>query len=385
MTRPRERTLRLILRKMSLNKTTDTLDPKELDSLEKIKKEIEKYKDIYNKLLKDNKKLDKGKDETLNLATAFQQRYEHLKQLVQKEEQDQQQRKDDLKRRLTKVKNEESQLKGEEERLKEECCQIDQMESQLRQQTQVSTAVPEETIVFTGDISREEEVFSLKSEIVYPMDGGTAFITFEDEEVAQNILSMEMHDVLLGNCHITLEAKPATFFMPSFVEMNTPICPNRILVSNLPKNLTDDKESWVQDRLEVHFSKTRNGGGEVESVCILQDSRNVVIAFVDNNVAQGLVDKEYHEVQLPKKKHKVRVTPFLNGEIKNLQITVSASRRTVLLTGIPDVMEQDSMQDSLEFHFQKASNGGGEVDAIVFNPMGHRTLAVFKNDCPTDQ
>lgn len=59
-------------------------------------------------------------------------------------------------------------------------------------------------------------------------------------------------------------------------------------------------------------------------------------------------------------------------------------RRTVLLTGIPAIADQDSLQDLLEIHFQKTSNGGGEVDAIIYNPLGQHTLAVFDEDSPTE-
>lgn len=58
--------------------------------------------------------------------------------------------------------------------------------------------------------------------------------------------------------------------------------------------------------------------------------------------------------------------------------------RTVQLTGIPPIMEQDNLQDNLEIHFQKAANGGGEVESITYNPMGHTTLAVFVEDSPED-
>lgn len=52
--------------------------------------------------------------------------------------------------------------------------------------------------------------------------------------------------------------------------------------------------------------------------------------------------------------------------------------RTVLLTGIPDVMAQETLQDLLEIHFQKSTNGGGEIDECLYNPVGHQTSAVFE-------
>ena len=56
---------------------------------------------------------------------------------------------------------------------------------------------------------------------------------------------------------------------------------------------------------------------------------------------------------------------------------MTMSLRTVLLTGIPDVMEQETMQDLLEIHFQKNGNGGGEIEAFLYNPLGQQASAVF--------
>lgn len=53
--------------------------------------------------------------------------------------------------------------------------------------------------------------------------------------------------------------------------------------------------------------------------------------------------------------------------------------RTVLLTGIPDVLDLESLQDYLTVHFQKESNGGGEVLQCAYHPPGGRTLAVFSD------
>lgn len=58
--------------------------------------------------------------------------------------------------------------------------------------------------------------------------------------------------------------------------------------------------------------------------------------------------------------------------------------RTVLLTGIPDIMDKDNLQDNLEIHFQKTTNGGGEVESIIYNPLDHTTLALFEEDSPKD-
>lgn len=238
--------------------------------------------------------------------------------------------------------------------------------------------MPEKKVVFNGEVAEEGDAssFDVNPRIVYPMEGGTAFITFEEEAVAEKILALKEHVVQLGDCSISVQAEPVQFLVPVSVEMDTQVCPQRILVSNLPRKEQVDR---ILDKLEIHFSKSKYGGGEVEERVMLEDSGNVVIKFVHSNIAKGLTDKHVHEIEIEKgKKNKVKVTPFLNGEITLLKTCTITCSKTVLLTGIPAVMEKDSLQDMLEIHFQKSANSGGEVDAIVYNPEGERSLAVFE-------
>lgn len=58
--------------------------------------------------------------------------------------------------------------------------------------------------------------------------------------------------------------------------MDTDVCPRRILVSNLPRM----DEEMLLNKLEIHFSKTKNGGGEVETCELRRDMWTVVITFV---------------------------------------------------------------------------------------------------------
>ena len=56
---------------------------------------------------------------------------------------------------------------------------------------------------------------------------------------------------------------------------------------------------------------------------------------------------------------------------------MSVCPRTVLLKGTPDVMERETLQDLLEIHFQKSGNGGGEIEAFLYNPLGQQISALF--------
>ncbi|XP_067268905.1 interferon-induced 35 kDa protein homolog isoform X1 [Pseudorasbora parva] len=348
-------------------------------------KEIHKCKEQLEGLLKEQKTLRDGIDKNKTFAKEFRQRVEGRK--VSNEEVNKKYTKtiQKKKEKCRIIQEEQNRLQMEIMKIKEELQSLDHKNSRRKKQTEISTAVPERRVVFEGKTKDGAHAvsFDVDSRIVYPMEGGTAMITFEEKDVAQKILTQKEHKVELGDCdhRITLQAKPIQFLVPEHVEMETLVCPHRILVSNLPKEEAEDK---VLDKLNIHFSRKRDGGGEVEDVDMLHDSGTVVITFVDDDIAKHLSDKQDHEVDFGKKKYKVKVTPFLNGEIAQMKMCNSECMRTVLLTGIPDIMVKDNLQDNLEIHFQKTTNGGGEVESILYNPLGHIILALFEEDCPKD-
>ncbi|XP_041672855.1 interferon-induced protein 35 [Cheilinus undulatus] len=354
------------------------------DSLEGIKALTEKYKEQYEVLLKDQKHIASCRDDQCENTKKFKECSEKLTEELKK----------DKKNYEDQLANEEMKLKSLEEEDAKLMKQIEEVEAalqeeegkceELQQQAELFAAVPEKKVIFTGLTGKEGDTqFEMKPHIVYPMDGGTALVTFEEEVVAKKILEMGKHKVNLNEdckecteCSITVEARPIQLMLPELVEIKSEVCPKRILISNLPKMDTDT----LLNKLEIHFSKTKNGGGEVDDREFLTDSGNVVLTFLKADFARGLADTEYHEVVLQpgKKSHRVRVTPFLNGNITNLKTKTSICPRTVLLTGIPPIMERDALQDLLEIHFQKGSNGGGEITAFLYNPLGQTASAIFK-------
>ena len=62
----------------------------------------------------------------------------------------------------------------------------------------------------------------------------------------------------------------------SVLQIDSEVCPLRILISSLPKMDTDT----LLNKLEIHFSKTKNGGGEVDDCEMMADSWTVVLTFV---------------------------------------------------------------------------------------------------------
>ncbi|NXI48118.1 IN35 protein, partial [Galbula dea] len=250
-------------------------------------------------------------------------------------------------------------------------------------------ALPEKKMVFKGLVTNKEDMnkLVLTPRIYYPLLGGSALITFEKAEVAQRIIEMKEHMVELSyekeleeleQCRVRVQAEPVDILLPSALEIGLTRISRSILVSNLP-SLGISQEALL-DKLELFFSKTKNGGGEVESTEFLSDSGQVMLTFAQDRVAELLIERGHIQVLIGKGKYKVKISPYMSGDITNLQLQPSRCPRTVLLAGIPDVLDKESMRDALEIHFQKASRGGGEVDALDYLPAGRGGVAVFEED-----
>ncbi|CAJ1076377.1 interferon-induced 35 kDa protein [Xyrichtys novacula] len=347
------------------------------DSLEAIEALTNKLKKQHEQLLQDQKELATCRDDLQDRAKKFKER---TKKLSQDLKEDEDSHKEEIRKEKAKVallKEEEIDLMKHIEEVEAALQEEEAKYEHMKQQTDVFSAVPEKNMVFKGLTGVEgDSQFEMKPHIIYPMEGGTALITFEEEKVARNIVDMKEHCVNLGGeCFITVGARPVQLLTPSLVEIQSEVSPRCILISNLPRMDTEP----LLNKLEIHFSKTKNGGGEVEDREFLPDSGTVVITFLKSDFARGLAETEFHDVALlPRGKgHRVRVTPFLNGTVTKFKTKMRVCPRTVLLTGIPAVMERETLQDLLEIHFQKSGNSGGEIEAFLYNPQGHKTSALF--------
>ncbi|KPP79927.1 hypothetical protein Z043_100457 [Scleropages formosus] len=156
-----------------------------------------------------------------HFAEEFRQRTVKLKEDLEEEEEDRAKNQQSIKVKINTVQMEASRLKTEVGRAEEELSHLDQLSKELKQQTEVSTAMPEKSVVFTGALSEDMDTcsFDMKPYIVFPMEGGTALITFEEEEVAQNILSLKEHQVRLGECFIRVEAQTVQVLEPCHIEV----------------------------------------------------------------------------------------------------------------------------------------------------------------------
>lgn len=353
------------------------LEPSE-ETLEGVQALIQKQKQTYEQLVADQKELQTSINESQTMTQMFQKRAEDLRKALEEDQELNMESITQEQERLSLMQQEETELKQELDRVMKDLDQEEQRNQQLRLQADVFSGAPEKVVVFKGHTGRPHDPpqFEMKPEVLYPMEGGTALVTFEDPAVAKNIVMKRKHKVDLGGeFHITVEARFVPITRPQTVEIDAEVCPRRVLVSELTQM---DKE-MLEDKLFIHFSQRKYGGGEVDHCELLPESGHAIITFIEDNVAKGLTDREYQDVMLAdRKKHRVRVTPFVNGRITNLETRTKLCSQTVLLTGIVDVADPETLQDLLEIHFQKSTNGGGEIEAFLYCPEGQSKTAVFQ-------
>ncbi|NXE95696.1 IN35 protein, partial [Menura novaehollandiae] len=160
------------------------------------------------------------------------------------------------------------------------------------------SALPEKKMMYKGLIGNKEDMnkLMLTPLIRYPLPGGSALITFEEAEVAQRIIEVREHMVELScgekleeldRCRVRVQAVPVEILLPSALEVGLTQSSRSILVSDLPR--LGISEEALLDKLELFFSKTKNGGSEVESREFLDDSGQVVLTFTQDGGAWGVL------------------------------------------------------------------------------------------------
>ncbi|GCC29690.1 hypothetical protein chiPu_0008132 [Chiloscyllium punctatum] len=248
--------------------------------LEIIQQEIENCKAFHNALQNDIAQLKKAKHESELIAQEFNARIEKLQQSMEDDQLEQHKRDLNFQKQLKDAEIVNDNLREDERNMKDELMRLEEERSELEKQLKVSFSMPEKQWCFNGKIEKDGNPaveFDLKPCIHYPIKGGSAVITFEDETVTNNILEMEEHVIELGDCQFKIKAQPLKLPMLKEIEIQTQVCKRRILVSDIPKFPSPDQ---LLDKLELYFSKQRNGGGEVENTVLLEDSGNVIVTFV---------------------------------------------------------------------------------------------------------
>lgn len=270
-------------------------------------------------------------------------------------------------------------LQEEQTRLKMRLQELQQLKRELGDapQGKVPFLVPEIPLVFQGHTQQDKDVpksLVFKVRISYPLPGGSALVTFEDPKVAAQVLQHKEHQIKVEECRLQVQVQPLELPMVTTIQVSSHLSSRRVLVSGLPAGLGLSEEELL-DKLEIFFGKTRNGGGDVEVRELHQGG--IMLGFAEDGVAQHLCRIGQFTVPLGGQQFPLTVSPYLKGEIQKAEIRSCPEPHSVLVLNIPDVLDGPELTDILETHFQKPTQGGGEVEALTVVPQGQRGLAVF--------
>ncbi|XP_074117735.1 interferon-induced 35 kDa protein isoform X2 [Sminthopsis crassicaudata] len=268
-------------------------------------------------------------------------------------------------------------LKEEQKRLKLRKEELQQLRKGVFQKEEVPFPVPQAVLVFRGRKKENKEVPDVlisHLRIHYPLPGSSALVSFEDAGVATGLLRQREHSILLEKCRLPVRLQPVELPVPTAIKVLTWLCRRKILVLGLPPALQLGEEQLL-DKLELFFSKPSNGGGEVQTRELLPGA--AVLSFADDRVAQRLTSICHFFVPLGPHSVPLRVFPYVNGKIQEIEINCCPAPHSVLVHNIPDILDGEELLDVLEIHFQKPSQGGGEVEALVCVAPGTQKLALF--------
>ncbi|NXF79868.1 NMI protein, partial [Sclerurus mexicanus] len=206
--------------------------------------------------------------------------------------------------------------------------------------------------------------------IPFRLNKNQALLTFDDEEVAQRLTKKGKHSVSLDSKAVDVKAVPVTLEMGIKFELHVTISGRKICVSDIPE--LPIPEDWMRDQLELNFYKTQQGGGgEVEDVTYDRQSRTAVITFLTPGASNNFVGCTKYPFFAQGRSYRLSVSPSVDLRLKNCQAYCGVSEKTILLKGIQEMEEdEESIQDMIEIHFQKPSNGGGEIEKIKYISRG---------------
>ncbi|XP_030066366.1 N-myc-interactor isoform X2 [Microcaecilia unicolor] len=297
-------------------------------------------------------------------------------------------------RKIDEINRKNAEIKKEIQKLGNELEAKYSAYEEMSQELKFEKELPEKEVKFTHlEIIKEEDTennaafnidcrFLVTAKIPFTLHGGQALVTFEEEEVAKNILKKQRHTINVDSDRVDLKAVPVTLSPGLKFEIHAKISQKKINVSHLPGDIPEES---LRDKLELYFYKSKVGGGEVDDVKYDKQTRSAVITFLETGAADRLAKCTAYPFYTSTGCCEVKVSRCLETNLQRLQTYSGISRRTILLTDIragPD--DEESIQDMIEIHFQKPSNGGGEVERIRYLSKG-RKVAYFEEDSDIPQ
>ncbi|KAM7105143.1 N-myc-interactor [Molossus nigricans] len=265
--------------------------------------------------------------------------------------------------------------------------EIQKLEAELQEATgnsEIKEDIPEMKMKFTALENPENDSqylniscsFQVSSQVPYELQKGEALITFEEEEVAQNVIRLGKHNVNIMDRTVEVVAKPVLLKPGVRFQVHAEVSKMKINVTEIPDELPADQ---MRDKLELSFCKSRNGGGEVESVGYDKEAGSAVITFVETGVVDKILKKKDYPLYINQDCFRVVVSPYIETHLKKFQVFSGISKKTVLLTGMEELqmMDEEFIEDLISIHFQREKNGGGEVDMVKIS-LNQPCVAYFQ-------
>lgn len=238
----------------------------------------------------------------------------------------------------------------------------------MQEKFKIRAQIPDSKVEFSAGNSVQVDGDEISAEFVIsqrvsaPLEGGQALITFEEEKVASKILKVGKFSVSCESEILDVKANKIDLDPAVKFEVHLQVSRKQLEVPDIPPSLPKDK---MEDRLMISFCRPSRGGGEVKEVEYDPKTGKALITFLQPGVADSLVLNGDYHVDLDSEV-KVQVEPVYKYNLQKFQTFCGSSRRTILLEGISSVMDEEDLQDSLEIHFQKPRNHGGEIEKIKY-------------------
>ncbi|XP_028993109.1 N-myc-interactor [Betta splendens] len=257
----------------------------------------------------------------------------------------------------------------------------------LQQKFKIYAKIPDTEVNFTtqhketsDDSQPIKGRFTISQKANMLLQGGQALLTFEEENVASQILKIAKCSVSCEN--LSVDVKPQRIIMDPAVkfEVHLTVSRRQLKFFNVQPSMPEDR---IKDRLEMSFSRPSRGGGEVERVEYDVNTGMGCITFLHPGVAGNLVLRGEQRVDFGSEVN-VQVGPIYNYELRRFQTFCGVLKRTILLDDIKDIEDEEDLQDHLEIHFQKPSNYGGEIESIKYTSKGNALQAFFSEEIERD-
>ncbi|XP_058510737.1 N-myc-interactor [Solea solea] len=256
--------------------------------------------------------------------------------------------------------------------------------TELKQKFKISAPILDTEVKFVAEHEENNDddshlirgVFDISQTPSVLLQGGQALITFEEKEVASQIMRIAMCSVSCEDMKV--DVIPKSIIMGPVVkfEVHLDVFRNMLQVSNIPPSMPQER---MKDRLEMSFSRPSRGGGEVERVTYDKKTGTANITFLHAGVAEPLALRGKYQLNLDREVD-VQVKPIYEHQLRKFQTFCCSPNRTILLDGIKDIVDEEDLQDYLEIHFQKTCNSGGEMESIRYVSAGNALQAFFFED-----